>query len=71
MLYNVGSITIYGKPGDVRLSGRVWRVSDTTRLGRLEVWSGSTSLLELPPMPPRDWLRESAAMWLLPPVPPS
>jgi hypothetical protein len=64
MLYYLGSLTVYGTPDDPRISARVWRVSDTTRLGRVEVFS-ATKCLELPQTAtPRWWLEESAERWL-------
>lgn len=62
-LYYVASLTAWGDTRDPRLSARVYRVSDTVRLGSVIAWSGSKAL-ELPPLQsPRAWLEEALAQW--------
>lgn len=59
MLYRVASVVVYGGPLDPRISRRVWRCSDTSRLGRIEEFAGLRSLQVPRSIPPEEWLREA------------
>lgn len=63
MLYYVGTINLYGTPGNQHVTSTVRRVSDVARLGNIIAWQGTTAL-ELPPVQsPRAWLTEALAEW--------
>lgn len=63
MLYRVGQVIVYGTPRHARLSGRVFRVSDTVQIGRLEEWSDQVPLETPTVLSPREWLLEALAQW--------
>lgn len=62
-LYYVGQLLVYGGDRDPRISARVWRVSDFTKLGRLQVWSGLQAIERPTATPPREWLVEALGQW--------
>lgn len=64
MLYYVGQVLVIGKPGDERMTSRVWAVSDQVRMGRQQIWSGSRSLEPPPWKAPRQWLLEALGQLL-------
>lgn len=56
MLYRLGQVVAYGTPSDPRLSLRVWRCSDTSRLGRIQEFSGLVPIEPPTDRNPREWL---------------
>lgn len=59
MLYRVGQIVVYGTEKDPRLSMRVWKVSNTARIGRIQEFSGLVPLEPPLSRAPREWLLEA------------
>jgi hypothetical protein len=58
-LYYVGAVTLYGKPEDPRISYKVFRVSDTVRIGRSIAWQGLRHLESPATRSPYRWLAEA------------
>ena len=56
MLYRIGQVLVYGTPKEPRLSLRVWRVSDATRIGRIQEFSGLVPIEPPTTRNPREWL---------------
>lgn len=69
MLYYVSSTICYGTPDNPRISSRVYRVSDTTRLGRVIAWQGTKALDTPTWLSPSIWLSEALEQWLAPQEP--
>ena len=61
MLYRVATIAIYGCPRDPRISYRVWRVSDTVRLGRQQETAGLLPIEPPTAASPTAWLQQALA----------
>lgn len=59
MLYYVGTATVFDTPENPRVSMKVYRVSDVTRLGRVVVWEGTRSLKPVRAGQPHLWLLEA------------
>jgi hypothetical protein len=63
-LYYLGTLTVFGRPENPRVSAMVRRVSTDVRIGNQTVWS-ATRYLELPETrTPKLWLTESLEDWL-------